>query len=717
MVGHVPPRLAYRKRHLKCAIRADERQRLRDAVERLPAALSGQDEGLNVIGPLAGTRHRDLYRLRVGDLRVIFRRLADELLVLEIDRRDDHTYADLDRLAILRRGNGVEIVDLAEAQQPAPIPSRPVRVAARPTEVTNPLTVFATTELQRCGLSERTIQRLRLLHPETELAGALAPTGIDAPLLELVADMWQRPDHYSEMFASGQTPLTTQAAMTAEELSTRLEAPESATEIAALSPEAFEAVLRGSIEEWMVYLHPSQLQVATHRATGPSRVRGGPGTGKTVALLHRAKHLVAAGDADRVLLTTFVNVLPATWDRLLATFAPAQRDAIRTATVDRLVVDVLGRRVQIVEEERRRKLLESLLRRDPLLAEAIGGLSGLEREFDSVISGRGAATKDEYLQLRVRDGSMSADRQREGVWDAYERYRAAMRRLRTDDFPLLRLEALAKLDAEGPPSHLQYDAVLVDEAQDLTAVQIEILKRLDVSDGHRCFMLAGDQQQSIYPGGFRLADVDLDVRGRAFVLRTNWRNTQAIDAAASAALGDAAVPDDDLGIPQRDRTLPRRLGSAPELWIVSATERADALAVIADDELRRGIAAADVAVLARTNKLWQEAERALLAAGVPVTRIRDLSRAPEGPGGVAIGTFEGSKGLEFKSVVLFACDSSGWAVTPTWLSSPDDRAEWWQREVRKLFVAMTRARDRLIVLSEEPLPRPLDRALPTFDLL
>jgi hypothetical protein len=66
---------------------------------------------------------------------------------------------------------------------------------------------------------------------------------------------------------------------------------------------------------------------------------------------------------------------------------------------------------------------------------------------------------------------------------------------------------------------------------------------------HAGVMFVGDGQQSIYPGGFTLRAVGLDVRGRSFLLRTNWRNTQAIADAAEAAMGDLPFGDleDDAG--------------------------------------------------------------------------------------------------------------------------------------------------------------------------
>ena len=91
-------------------------------------------------------------------------------------------------------------------------------------------------------------------------------------------------------------------------------------------------------------------------------------------------------------------------------------------------------------------------------------------------------------------------------------------------------------------------------------------------------MFVGDGQQAIYPGGFSLRSVGLDVRGRSFLLRTNWRNTQSIAAAAEAVMGDLPfgdLEDESAPRPAREAPLPRRRGELPELHLVGSDEHGD----------------------------------------------------------------------------------------------------------------------------------------------
>ena len=229
--------------------------------------------------------------------------------MLALERRDDTTYADLDRFAILRHGTGLKIVEVAPAAVAAEptVAGRAPRRLPRREEHENPLTPFDHAQLRALGLDGDTIEAVRAMRPSVELAEALAERGLPAEVVELVGDAWSDRDRYLAIFADGRTPTIDDARIEEAELAERVASSGQSDAIAALDERDFEAVLAGSIEEWMFYLHPTQARVARHPATGPSRVRGGPGTGKTVAALHRARHLVREGIAERVLLTTFVE--------------------------------------------------------------------------------------------------------------------------------------------------------------------------------------------------------------------------------------------------------------------------------------------------------------------------------------------------------------------------------------------------------------------------
>ena len=706
---------------MRCAVPKGDRTRLVAAIDQLPGAMGGRFHNLD-IKALKQSRRRGFFRLRVGDYRVIFWPVADEILVLEVDRKDDSTYDHLDRIAVHRSGDGVGVIEVAEAP---PEPARAVAGRA-PTrrsserDRTNPLTVFSTTQLQAIGLSTETIDAVRTSAETIEPGEALANLGVTAATLELVADMWHAAGRYLEIFDSGRPPTPADAMIEEPELAGRLRSAESADAVAQLRTGDFELVLQGSMEEWMFYLHPSQTRIVRHEPTGPSRVRGGPGTGKTVAALHRARHLVDHDLADSVLLTTFVNVLPAVWTTLLGRFAPDEAPKITARTVDSLVYAITTSKdgePAFISDDERRKALETFCTKIAGLRDAIGGPAELGTEFEVMIGGRGVATVDDYLALqRAGRGRRLGAAERRLVWKAWEQYLATLTRDGKTDWPLLRLRALELAeDGAGP----RFDAIVVDQAQDLTAVQVQLLMALDASEEHTALMFVGDGQQSIYPGGFTLRSVGLDVRGRSFLLRTNWRNTQAIADAAEAVMGDLPFGDleaDTGPRPAREAPLPRRRGEMPELHLAGSDQHGnDVLRQLLEEALQTH-AAAEIAVLGRTKKAWTRGERALRDLGVDTVVTTQLAKRQDGaPNAVRIGTFEGSKGLEFKLVVLVGYRKGDWTVQPFWLKDRDDRDDWWATERRKLFVAMTRPRDRLVLVAWPPLMDVIEQAREHFD--
>jgi hypothetical protein len=69
------------------------------------------------------------------------------------------------------------------------------------------------------------------------------------------------------------------------------------------------AALEYPWEKWTTFLHPAQRDLVERIFSGPARVSGSAGTGKTVVALHRAAHLARANRNSRVLLATFSDTL------------------------------------------------------------------------------------------------------------------------------------------------------------------------------------------------------------------------------------------------------------------------------------------------------------------------------------------------------------------------------------------------------------------------
>src|SRR4029079_2109783 len=100
---------------------------------------------------------------------------GEEIIVAELDRRDDHTYDDiarLDRYLLTRSGDGLGVVTDIVAAKPAerPRPAGRQRTPARPRAQQNPLTPFKTEELAALGLDGPLIELVRTLGEGVDVA-------------------------------------------------------------------------------------------------------------------------------------------------------------------------------------------------------------------------------------------------------------------------------------------------------------------------------------------------------------------------------------------------------------------------------------------------------------------------------------------------------------------------------------------------------------------
>lgn len=652
------------------------------------------------------------WRLRTGDWRSIFFPTGEDFLVAAIGLRKD-IYERVDRMRLARRGAGVTVLESA-ATSTGEVGARAgavtTRRARRPTPVEhNPFSPFDDAMLARVdGVDQRLVRFLRSLPPTIDIGMVLADEVEDVDLAFLLADFWERPEHHLAVFDEGGVPSVDALEIEEAELRERINAAASETElVATTSSGQLRRLLDRSIEEWMVYLHPSQRAIANAAFTGPARVRGGPGTGKTVVALHRArvlarKHVQAP---DKVLLTTFISTLPKVWASLMVLLDERALACLELRNIDQLARELVAESssgsLNILDSSSRQKLAEPLIKRHGLSRAMADNVQLLLDEFDAFLAGRGIEDIDEYLALRRRGGGSGLGRaDRERVFAAFQEYRTALRKRGAWDWPHIRIEALRLAEKGAGP---RYDGVIIDEAQDLSAVGMRLLLALDQSENHRHFLIVGDGQQSIYPGGFGLREVGIDIVGRSRVLTANWRNTWSVWTASRAVMEGHEFDDldDDVGLrPIGDEPEPLTLGASAELHVLrSPAEELELLTALVQERLDAGVDAGDLAVLVEVKRKGDDVAKALQAAGIATNRLQDYEG--EHADGVLVGTFNRAKGLEFKEVLIPGLAEAEWPSR--WFLPPDlvgeQRDERLALQLRTLFVGMSRARDRLVLLS------------------
>jgi superfamily I DNA/RNA helicase len=126
------------------------------------------------------------------------------------------------------------------------------------------------------------------------------------------------------------------------------------------------------------------------------------------------------------------------------------------------------------------------------------------------------------------------------------------------------------------------------------------------------------------------------------------------------------------------------------------------------DRLKEGCAPREVGVFVRSDAELKRARAAAKAAGVRSVELSEKVEVEDGA--VAISTMHFAKGLEFRSVVVMACDDEVIPQLERIESVADDAdlEEVYNTERHLLYVACTRARDHLLVTGVTPVSEFVD---------
>jgi len=457
--------------------------------------------------------------------------------------------------------------------------------------------------------------------------------------------------------------------------------------------EGLVAALRAPMDRWIAFLHPAQKALVQRSFRGPSKVSGSAGTGKTVVAMHRVRHLARQGES--VLLTSFVSTLCENIDANLGKLCTEdERSRIQVSTVHKEALAMV-RRVEPQAHPAKDDEVEQLLQ--TLGSRYAPGYSAafIKAEWDGVVRAQGIERWAEYRRARrTGRGKGLAVTARKELWRVFGETLERLRDRHAYDWPGLCRRAQELIEA-GELRH-PYTAVVVDEVQDLGPSALRFLKAL-CQERPGSLMLCGDAGQRIYPGGFSLSALGIEVRGRSAVLRINYRTTEQIRRLADRMVGDH-VDDMQGGTESRKGTRSLLHGPQPRLR-GHASQQAEQGATL--DQVQRwlaqGLAPEAIGIFARTHNRIGTLTRALEDAGVATRRLSDKGTVQ--PGTVNVGTMHRAKGLEFKVVLVADCGDSELPQPAAirHLQDPQDIETATERERRLLYVAMTRARDELVV--------------------
>ena len=460
--------------------------------------------------------------------------------------------------------------------------------------------------------------------------------------------------------------------------------------------EELKAALDWPFEKWAVFLHPSQRAIADRHFSGPARIAGSAGTGKTVVALHRIVSALNSDPSSRVLLTTFSEPLANALGRKLAILTETRPALMERVTVASFVG--AARQLHALATGREPKLagdalVDQLLRRGAEEAGEAVADNFLQSEWRHVVDAWQIADLETYgaVPRMGRKTRLSATR-RAALWPVFSSVRQELAR-----HSLMTEASLfaAVTDHWSKRSEKPFDRIVVDEAQDLGVAELRMLAAIAPNKADALFF-AGDLGQRIFQQPFSWKGLGIDVRGRSSTLRVNYRTSHQIRRSADRLLPPEIRDVDGLEDDRRGIVSVFE-GVEPEIILAAdEDEEAAAVANFLKARLEEGTPPAEIGLFVRDTVHKARAIAAAKAAGMALDVPNDA--AP------TIGTMHLAKGLEFRAVAVLGCDEDALPSAERLATVADEFEldEVMATERQLLYVACTRARDHLLVSGVSP---------------
>jgi mRNA-degrading endonuclease RelE of RelBE toxin-antitoxin system len=455
-------------------------------------------------------------------------------------------------------------------------------------------------------------------------------------------------------------------------------------------------------DKWAIFLHPAQLDVVRHRFSGPARVTGSAGTGKTIVAIHRAVFLARNNPDSRVLLTTYskmlANALKVKIRRLISS-EPQLAERLDVYSINevglRLYKSTIGK-PDIIDDSDLKLIINEASGKvvDHKFSQAF-----LFSEFEQVIDAWQIKTWEEYRDVkRLGRKTRLPEKQRELLWNIFSTVIDAIKAKNRITIATLFTDLATRLRTIGKHP---YDFAIIDEAQDMGIYHMRFLSALcgHTRDG---LFFAGDQGQRIFQQPFSWKALGVDIRGRSKTLNVNYRTSHQIRRKADMLLSPE-VTDADGNVEDRDRTISVFNGLEPNIQTFEKViDESGFVGEWIRELVKEGYALHEIGLFVRSAKEIGRAKEAADIANVPYMIIDETMESISGK--LVIGTMHLAKGLEFKAVVVMACDDE---IIPSQerIESITDNADLedvYNTERHLLYVACTRARDQLLITSVQP---------------
>jgi hypothetical protein len=473
--------------------------------------------------------------------------------------------------------------------------------------------------------------------------------------------------------------------------------------------------------DWFLFMHPEQEKFVNADYSGPAKLSGVSGSGKTCIAVRRAVRLAVKYSSEDIALVTLNRSLSSLISGLVdhTCLDPEIRQRIKVYSLFELCQELLRKfepeneklyfDVTLGLEEHIDEVFREFYRcqlgyskavvlrplHQALSALAIDAETYVREEFDWIRSAVQANAREQYLDIERSGRGYRIDKtRRHPILEGLGFWEEKMRDIGAVDY----LGLTAALSKHRDKIFPQFRSVLVDEAQDFGTTELDLLRKLVPSDEND-FFLFGDLAQHILPKHQNFSAAGIEVTGRSHTIRRNYRNSREILRAAYEVLfqnlEEALLAGGEMEI--LDPEFAHRSSAAPVVLTAKSLEDEIACA--------RSLMADNDEIYAQSNS-DRPHRGCIVIAGYSLFEISvfgnrlnipvlDGSRDVVGSN-LFLSDLEQTKGYEFDTVAILNCTDQ---VLPPSGAPPDETF----RFGCQLYVAMTRARDQL-VLSHSSIP-------------
>ena len=361
--------------------------------------------------------------------------------------------------------------------------------------------------------------------------------------------------------------------------------------------------------------NPGQAKAIAHR-DGPMLVLAGPGSGKTYTITQRIRCLIEEGGAEpeSILVITFTRAAADEMKGRFLRLTEGKFYPVNFGTFHAVYYHILKsayhyRSGNILSEQEKRELLKTVI------LQTKGLLAMEDDEAETLLNQISRYKNDgcpEDISKSLGDTCALRPETFAAVYRAYSREAKERRKLDFDDMVLGCRELFLQYPHILSAWQKKFRYILVDEFQDINAMQYEVLRMLALPENN--LFVVGDDDQSIY--AFRGARPELMLgfekdypKAQRVELSVNYRSTPEILACAGKL-----ICANQSRFPKKSRAA---AGHGEAVRFLGFPDRQAQNEKIAQELLEAGRERGKAAVIFRTNRDAGELAELLMKKGIP----------------------------------------------------------------------------------------------------